>query len=145
MRLNPNGAVARVYIFAHRLWRSFAGDSDIDAPERSDLCTLARTIFVSAPFAIACNLATLAFAAYAIWLFGFMLWLHVVTLGWVAAGLAIIAPAGLVWFLVGFVGFRAIKAITTSEAGEVIAEFYRAKKSRICPLIDIKEAGDETA
>lgn len=143
MTLNPEGIVARIFLFCRRLTRSFANDPWWDeAPERTDLCTVARTIFVTAPLAVAINLVVLGCAGFAIGYFAFVLWLNISTIGLTVAGLIAIAAIGA-----GLYGLargaewvmRSVRHVdAVHEVGSTVAAYYRAKKDRICPIVEIK-------
>ena len=91
LTLNKTGAIGSVFLFCHHLWCSFAGDYWPDPPSRTDLCTVIRTIAVSAPLAVAANLAAIGSALFAISYFCFVLWLNLTTVGGVLLVIGIIS------------------------------------------------------
>lgn len=145
MMLNRDGMVARAYFFAHRLWRSFAGDDYIERPIRTDICTVIRTLFISAPLAVAVNLAVIVFAIYSLWQFVFALWLNIMTVGAVTAVFAFFAALMFVIWVFVYGGDALVKKIASAEFTQLIVEHYEAKKSRICPLVEIRGGTDATA
>lgn len=148
MDINRNGFVGRVFLVAHRLTRQFAGDFWWDAPRRTDLCQLLRSIFVSAPLAIAVNLATMAWALYALGYFGFVLWLNATGVGILLLICAAVAAVIAMAFAIVYGGVllsEIFNGETAREVGAVITAYYRAKKARICPLVELKEPNNETA
>lgn len=148
MDINRNGFVGRVFLVAHRLTRQFAGDFWWDAPRQTDLCQLLRSIFVGAPLAIAVNLATLAWALYALGYFAFVLWLNASGVGVVLlVCLAAAAIIAVVFAIVygGVILSKIFNGETAREVGAVITTYYRARKASICPLVDLKEPNNEAA
>ena len=148
MDINRNGVVGRVFLVAHRLTRQFVGDPWWDAPKRTDLCQLLRSIIVGAPLAIAVNLATLGWALYVLGYFVFVMWLNASGVGIVLLILAAAAAIMGAAFALVFGGVMLTDAFngeTAREVSNVIATYYRAKKARICPLVEIRETNNEAA
>lgn len=143
MDINRNGVVGRVFLVAHRLTRQFAGERDPDPPFQTNLCAFLRTILIWAPFAIAINLAVLAWAIFAFGYLGYMVWLNLSAFS-MATAVGIAGAAAFIAVMVtihGFLRFMrwAARAEIGREVGSLIATHYRAQKLRICPFIDIVE------
>lgn len=136
IHLDEDGFVARVYFGAHHLWRSFIGDEYVDDPERTDLCTMVRTIFVTAPLALAINAVAISWATFALIYLGYALWLHATAVGIFTMFILTLAVIVGAFMFGGRAVKAAINARVTQEVIGVTADYYRAKKQRICPLVN---------
>lgn len=135
MKIKETGNIARLYRFSRAIWESFGGPRDYR--HSSDLCTVMRTILIWMPLAVAINLAVIGFAALAVFQILQIIWLYIGVLGIVLLGLLGLALFVAMLIGIGVFGEAAIKAVDRSETLRVVKEYVRAKKSSICPIVEI--------
>ena len=135
MNLNRSGLLAKIYFLAHWITQSFMHRDMIDDPVRSDICSLVRTIFITAPLAIAINVATIGWCMFAVSYFLFALFYQATAVGIFFIFVAACAMLGFTMYGATRLAKALKEAETTREIAETCATYYRAKKSLICPLI----------
>ena len=147
MNLRPEGQTARIYAVSYRLWRQFCGDVKdwITVPQKTDLCTMVRTVVFTAPLAVVINAGALSFAVYAVVAFVVPIWLNITVVGAVAAVIAMVGIGAAAFFGLGWVFTELAERSGRSEALKVATEYYKAKKAKICPIIEFSGGENEAS
>lgn len=144
--IRRNSLIGTVFWWAHLLWSQFRGVpyAYIDRPDRTDMCTLVRTVLVSAPLALVVNAVAIGAAIFAIGCLAIEVWLALWGVGLVLA--VMLAFSTVVALCAGtMVGACMLtEVVATSETAATLKTFYRAKKARICPFIEIS-GGDHAS
>lgn len=144
--ISETGFAATVYRISHFIWRMFCGDRVLENPsDKTNLCTLVRTIILLAPLALGFNALAVGSAVSVLGYFLFILWLNATTVGVVFVAVTVIALVGVIIYFFGAgLGKLTILAAESETTGLAI-QYVKAKKARICPLIQIKENLNEAA
>lgn len=138
MQIDGNGLTAKTYRVAHFLWWGFRSSDIPEPPARVDLCTLLRTIFISAPIALFVNVLAVAAVLGSVGYFLFGLYLFASAVGFLVVFALIIATVVSVLYFSGWLFAAIARAPVTQEIVGVVGEYYRAKKARVCPIIEMK-------
>lgn len=143
MELSKTGFWASLYRGSRKLRNNFLHKDawyrdpyhDLD---RTDLCTFVRSVFVWGPLMVVANAAVVAWALFSVAFLVKALFPHFLTIGWmILCSLGIAALVGLVIALC--IGSTSLwQKFDKSETATLTKNYIRAKKSKICPIIDFK-------
>lgn len=139
MDISSSGLTARTYRAARVLLAQVRhGENwhhEYQEKSQTDLCSLVWAVLVGAPLALAANAAVVAGALFAC---GNLIYALVTNLTIVAVLVAVVLVLLLAVSVILGIGWTWAR-VEQSEVGHVAAEYYRARKARLCPIVAIRE------
>lgn len=135
LTIKQSGLTARVFLFSRRVWGDFSSAPYGYWETRTNLCAVIRSIFVLMPLAYTVNAIAVGLCGWAFWWFLYLCWVNLSATAWVFIG--VFSVVGFITLLI--LGKRTVSAIEHSETGHVMVEYYRSKKEKICPLVEIEQ------